>query len=142
LFRPAGHGALIENLNDIDADIVFIKNIDNVVPDRLKGTTYDYKKALAGILLNYQSKIFAFEAALEAGVTPELLAELAEFYEKEICVLPPAGFDTYSDEQKVAYFKTKLNRPIRVCGVVKNTGEPGGILSGAKTQMEQLHCKL
>lgn len=126
LFRPAGHGALIENLNDIDADIVFIKNIDNVVPDRLKGTTYDYKKALAGILLNYQSKIFAFEAALEAGATAELLAELAEFYEKEICVLPPVGFDTYSDEQKVAYFKTKLNRPIRVCGVVKNTGEPGG----------------
>lgn len=126
LFRPAGHGALLENLNDIDADVVFIKNIDNVVPDRLKGTTYDYKKALAGILLDYQAKVFAFEAALENGASAELLADLANFYEKTICVQPPADFASYSDEQKVAYFKAKLHRPIRVCGVVKNTGEPGG----------------
>ena len=92
LFRPGGHGALIENLNQQDADIVFIKNIDNVVPDRLKKDTIRYKQILAGVLVTEQKRIF------EALKDPNL-----------------------SDEERA-----KLNRPIRVCGVVKNTGEPGG----------------
>jgi len=92
LFRPGGHGALIENLNRQDADIVFIKNIDNVVPDRLKKDTIRYKQILAGVLVTEQKRVF------EALRDPNL-----------------------SDEER-----TKLNRPIRVCGVVKNTGEPGG----------------
>ena len=92
LFRPGGHGALIENLNQQDADIVFIKNIDNVVPDRLKKDTIRYKQILAGVLVTEQKRVF------EALKNPDL-----------------------SDEERA-----KLNRPIRVCGVVKNTGEPGG----------------
>ena len=92
LFRPGGHGALIENLNQQDADIVFIKNIDNVVPDRLKKDTIRYKQILAGVLVTKQKEIF------DKLQDPNL-----------------------SDEERA-----KLNRPIRVCGVVKNTGEPGG----------------
>ena len=125
LFRPGGHGALIENLNEIDADIVFIKNIDNVVPDRIKADTYTYKKALAGVLLNYQEKIFDYLERLE-NANYSNLAEIQSFLEKEICVLPPSGFESYSEAEKIDYFKAKLNRPIRICGMVKNEGEPGG----------------
>ena len=92
LFRPGGHGALIENLNEQDADIVFIKNIDNVVPDRLKGSTVEFKQLLAGVLVTEQKRVF--EALRQPGLSAE---------ERE-----------------------RLNRPIRVCGVVRNTGEPGG----------------
>lgn len=126
LFRPAGHGALLENLNDIEADIIFIKNIDNVVPDRLKPETYLYKKALAGLLWHYQEKIWSYQAQLAKRVTPSLLNELTIFYEKELCVLPPADFDSWSENKKAAYFTQKLHRPIKVCGMVKNEGEPGG----------------
>ena len=92
LFRPGGHGALIENLNEQEADVIFIKNIDNVVPDRLKGDTVRYKQLLAGVLVTEQKKIF------EQLQDPTLTADQ----------------------------KAKLQRPLRVCGVVKNTGEPGG----------------
>lgn len=126
LFRPAGHGALLANLNDIDANIVFIKNIDNVVPDRIKATTYDYKKALAGVLLKYQDRIFDYQYQLTQGASLPLILELTDFFEKELCVLQPASFTDLSHNEKVAYFIEKLNRPLRVCGVVKNTGEPGG----------------
>lgn len=126
LFRPAGHGALLANLNDIDANIVFIKNIDNVVPDRIKATTYDYKKALAGVLLKYQDKIFDYQYQLTQGASLPLILELTDFFEKELCVLQPASFSALTHNEKVAYFIEKLNRPLRVCGVVKNTGEPGG----------------
>jgi Domain of unknown function (DUF4301) len=126
LFRPAGHGALLANLNDIDANIVFIKNIDNVVPDRIKATTYDYKKALAGILLKYQDQIFDYQHQLTQGASQPLILELTEFFAKELCVLQPSSFTDLSHNEKVAYFIDKLNRPLRVCGVVKNTGEPGG----------------
>ena len=126
LFRPAGHGALLANLNDLDADVVFIKNIDNVVPDSIKKTTFSYKKALAGVLLSLQEKIFQYQAQLASSASAELLAELAIFFEKELCVAPPANFEALTEAEQVAYFTAKLNRPIRVCGVVKNTGEPGG----------------
>ncbi|MFC0185126.1 protein of unknown function [Pseudarcicella hirudinis] len=126
LFRPAGHGALLENLNAISADIVFIKNIDNVVPDRLKQTTFDYKKALAGILLEYQTKIFDYLKKLQSPASDSLLEEIAVFLENELCILPEKELSSLSNEEKSQYFITKLNRPIRVCGVVPNTGEPGG----------------
>jgi hypothetical protein len=126
LFRPAGHGALLANLNDIDANIVFIKNIDNVVPDRIKQTTYDYKSALAGILLYYQDRIFDYQHQLTEWASQPLIIELTEFFEKELCVLQPSSFSDMSNADKIAYFTKKLNRPLRVCGVVKNTGEPGG----------------
>jgi hypothetical protein len=126
LFRPAGHGALLANLNDISADIIFIKNIDNVVPDRIKQPTIAYKKALAGVLLNFQDLIFDYQYQLKEWASEPLLMELNRFFEKELCVLPPVGFMGMNHNEKVIYYQKKLNRPLRVCGVVPNTGEPGG----------------
>ena len=117
LFRPAGHGALIENLNDIDADIIFVKNIDNVTTDARRGDTVKYKKALAGLLLELQAKAFGYLRALDAGEAD--LDATANFIEKELCVKLPAECDA-------EMMKAVLNRPIRVCGVVRNQGEPGG----------------
>ena len=126
LFRPAGHGALLANLNDITADIIFIKNIDNVVPDRIKQPTIAYKKALAGVLLKYQDRIFDYQYQLKEWASEPLLMELSHFFERELCVLPPLGFMGMNHNEKVMYYQKKLNRPLRVCGVVPNTGEPGG----------------
>jgi hypothetical protein len=126
LFRPAGHGALLANLNDISADIVFIKNIDNVVPDRIKSATITYKKALAGVLLKFQDKIFDYQYQLKEWASEPLLLELSHFLEEKLCILPPVEFMEMNHNQKVIYFQKKLNRPLRVCGVVPNTGEPGG----------------
>ena len=117
LFRPAGHGALIENLAEIDADIVFIKNIDNVTTDARRGDTVRYKKALAGLLLELQEQAFAHLAALEKGATD--LALIARFIEEKLCVKLPAAYDA-------ALLRSILDRPIRVCGMVRNEGEPGG----------------
>ena len=130
LFRPAGHGALIENLNDLDADVVFIKNIDNVVPDHLKLPTIDYKKALAGVLLKTQDKLFEYQRLLnerdKAALSSAILAEMANFLENTLNTKP--GRSQYYDDKSelVIYLKEKLNRPLRVCGMVKNEGEPGG----------------
>lgn len=125
LFRPGGHGALIENLNDIQADIVFIKNIDNVVPDRLKPTTYTYKKAIAGVLLEFQEKIFSYLKALQQP-SMELLLEVETFMKETLCFLPAPAYADMDQAGKAAYLREKLHRPIRVCGMVKNEGEPGG----------------
>ena len=126
LFRPGGHGALIENLNEIDADVIFIKNIDNVVPDRLKSDTVDYKQVIAGVLVSLQAKAFAYLEKLEKGnCSHEELVEMADFLQNNLCCLNNeiAG---YTDNQLAQYLCAKLNRPMRVCGVVKNVGEPGG----------------
>lgn len=124
LFRPGGHGALIENLNDIDTDVIFIKNIDNVVPDRLKESEAHYKKLLAGVLADRQQRAFDYLKKLETGnATPEQLAEMLEFTKKELCIIPS---ETETLETLPDYLKRKLNRPFRVCGMVKNEGEPGG----------------
>lgn len=123
LFRPGGHGALIENLNEIEADVIFIKNIDNVVPDRIKEPTFQYKKALAGILLTYQKRIFEY---LNQPMSEEWVSEVGQFVEKDLCVLPPHGYEEMSLAEKSTYLLGKLNRPMRVCGMVKNEGEPGG----------------
>ena len=126
LFRPGGHGALIENLNEIDADIVFIKNIDNVVPDRLKPSTVTYKQLLAGILVDIQQKIFNYLALLDTGkYSHEELEEIKRFVQNDLCCRK-TGIDKLTDAELAKYLRTKLNRPIRVCGVVKNVGEPGG----------------
>ncbi len=125
LFRPAGHGALIENLNDINADLVFVKNIDNVVPDRLKDTTVQYKKALAGLLLKIQSQIFNYLKSLQSDeASSETIAEIRNFIETTLNIKNLPSFENTSDE--ITFLQTKLNRPIRVCGMVKNEGEPGG----------------
>lgn len=130
LFRPGGHGALIENLNDIqNVDVIFIKNIDNVVPDLLKEPTISYKKLLAGVLMHYQQKIFHFLEQLdEQGYHAKrsLLDEIGEFAEKELCILPSDDFVPGTKADIIACLRRKLNRPVRVCGMVKNQGEPGG----------------
>ena len=130
LFRPGGHGALIENLNDLDADIIFIKNIDNVVPDRLKETTIIYKKALAGVLLNYQEKIFRYQKALNekhpVSLESAFLAEAANFMENTLHTKPPESQYYTEKEELYYYLREKYNRPLRVCGMVINEGEPGG----------------
>lgn len=126
LFRPGGHGALIENLNDIDADIVFIKNIDNVVPDRLKGDTVIYKKLLAGVLVTLQQQAFAYMKKLDSGcyTTADLL-EMLQFVQKKLfCKNPETKL--LEDTELAVYLRKKLNRPMRVCGMVRNVGEPGG----------------
>ncbi len=117
LFRPAGHGALIENLNEIDADVIFIKNIDNVTTDARRGDTIRYKKVLAGVLLDLQEQAFECLRALEVEGCE--LAPIAEFIEKRLCVKLPADYDS-------ALLRAVLDRPIRVCGMVRNEGEPGG----------------
>lgn len=126
VFRPGGHGALIENLNEIDADIVFIKNIDNVVPDRLKAETVTYKNLLAGMLVNLQSKTFDYLRILDSGnYNHEQLEEMADFLSTTLCC-HKEGTEELSDEELAKYLYAKFNRPMRVCGVVKNVGEPGG----------------
>lgn len=128
VFRPAGHGALIENLNDIDSDLIFIKNIDNVVPDFYKPQTVLYKKALAGLLISYQSLVFDYLNQLHENedVSPDLLHEILDFTINELCILPPSNLNTGNSKDLYHYLVKKLNRPIRVCGMVKNEGEPGG----------------
>ena len=124
-FRPGGHGALIENLNDIDSDIIFIKNIDNVVPDRLKNEDAHYKNILAGVLVMAQQRAFDYLKKLDSGnVTSDELLEMLAFTANTLCISHAESF--LSDEELTFYLYRKLNRPFRVCGMVKNTGEPGG----------------
>ena len=126
LFRPGGHGALIENLNEIDADVIFIKNIDNVVPDRLKGDTVTYKQVIAGVLVTLQQKAFEYLRLLDAGTyNHDKLEEMIRFVQQDLCCRK-ADIKNLEDADLVIYLRKKLNRPMRVCGVVKNVGEPGG----------------
>ena len=126
LFRPGGHGALIENLNDIDADVVFIKNIDNVVPDRLKGDTVTYKKLIAGLLVKLQAQAFAYLNKLDSGqYCMNDLREMLQFVQKQLCCKNPET-KALEDTELAIYLRKKLNRPMRVCGMVRNVGEPGG----------------
>ena len=133
LFRPAGHGALLENLNDIDASIIFVKNIDNVTTDALRADTVLYKKALAGLLLELQTQTFAQLAALKSGSAD--LAAVADFVQNKLCVKLPENYDA-------ALLEKLLSRPIRVCGMVRNEGEPGGgpfwVANGDGTQTLQI----
>ena len=126
LFRPGGHGALIENLNDLDADVLFIKNIDNVVPDRLKDDTVLYKKLIAGVLVALQKQAFEYLELLDSGkYTHEQIQEIIRFVQQKLFCRHPEIKDM-EDADLVLYLKKKLNRPMRVCGMVKNVGEPGG----------------
>ncbi|MBM6882352.1 DUF4301 family protein [Bacteroides caecigallinarum] len=126
LFRPGGHGALIENLNDLDADIVFIKNIDNVVPDRLKADTVTYKKLLAGVLVTLQKQAFEYLQLLDSGhYRHDELENIIRFVQQQLHCRKDDIKDL-EDADLVIYLRKKLNRPMRVCGMVKNVGEPGG----------------
>ena len=124
-FRPAGHGALIENLNQRDADVVFVKNIDNVVPLKLRNTTVRFKKAIGGYLIDVQRAIAKHLTTLDKGASSSELKNILKFVENRLCTHNKATASM--DEQQLAeYLHRKLNRPIRVCGMVLNEGEPGG----------------
>jgi hypothetical protein len=126
VFRPGGHGALIENLNALDADVVFIKNIDNVVPDNFKEPTVKYKKIIAGVLVAVQKQIFEYIELIESGdYTHEQIEEMIHFLQDTLCIKNPET-KLLEDVELILYIKKKLQRPLRVCGMVKNVGEPGG----------------
>ena len=126
LFRPGGHGALIENLNDIDADIAFIKNVDNVVPDSYKQPTVLWKKILGGVLVTLQQRIFRYLEMIDSGkYTHEEVLEIIHFLQNDLCIKNPET-KYLEDAELMLYLRKKLLRPLRVCGMVKNEGEPGG----------------
>lgn len=127
LFRPAGHGALLENLNDLQGDIVLIKNIDNIVPDHLKAATYTYTRLLGGYLVTLQQQSFAYLEQLASGdVTPSELQDIRQFAETKFSLSLPDNFAQQSHREQAAFLFRVLHRPLRICGVVPNTGEPGG----------------
>ncbi|MEA1935724.1 MAG: DUF4301 family protein [Thermodesulfobacteriota bacterium] len=127
IFRPGGHGALLKNLNAIDGDIIFLKNIDNIVPDRLKEITVRYKKILGGYLVRLQEEIFKYLRLLSSEeMDKKFLSKVASFCEERLHIVFPPGFEGFSDVAKKDFLVDRLNRPLRVCGMVKNVGEPGG----------------
>jgi hypothetical protein len=128
VFRPGGHGALLKNLGSIKADLIIIKNIDNICHDRCKPDTYLYKKVLAGKLIELQDQIFAFLSGLDNPTPPSMkvIETMWTFLEHKLHVMPPAGSEKWKKEERIEYLRKKFNRPIRVCGMVENEGEPGG----------------
>jgi hypothetical protein len=126
VFRPGGHGALLENLHRLQGDIVFIKNIDNVVPDRLKGDTIYWKKILGGYLMDFQKRTFAYMDSLRSNPHDSLLDQITTFAREELRLPVPDSLTMEPTEIRSAALRTLLNRPIRVCGMVPNEGEPGG----------------
>ncbi|WP_433765282.1 DUF4301 family protein [Flavobacterium ginsenosidimutans] len=126
IFRPGGHGALIENLNNLDADVIFIKNIDNVIQNHIEQTTL-YKKALAGVLVEMQQKVFSYLKAIDQNEIKENhVEEIVLFLKEKLNIEMSNDFNKFTFENKIYKIKEILNRPIRVCGMVKNEGEPGG----------------
>jgi len=126
IFRPGGHGALIENLNNLDADIIFIKNIDNVIQNHIDKITL-YKKALGGVLIEVQQKIFAYLKIIEKEeLTENIISEIVGFLKQKLNIEMSKDFNKFTFENKIIKLKEVLDRPIRVCGMVRNEGEPGG----------------
>jgi hypothetical protein len=127
VFRPGGHGSLLENLCDLRGEVLFIKNIDNVVPDRIKQETITYKKALGGLLIELQKKVFTYIKKLVNGeVDRTLFAEMIGFMKERLFIMIPDRLERLSREERIRFLVSRLNRPLRVCGMVKNEGEPGG----------------
>jgi hypothetical protein len=127
LFRAAGHGALLENLNDLRGDIIFIKNIDNVVPDKFKDEIYFYKRALGGCLIELQKEIFYYLGTMARNdLDQKMIGDILRFLKEKLSIFVPDYFEELPRDNMKKFIFSKLNRPIRVCGVVKNQGEPGG----------------
>ena len=126
-FRPGGHGALIDNLNELDYDLVFVSNIDNVAPERMKEVIVHNKKLLGGVLIHYEQRISKYLKQLDARakVTADLIQEVRGFLDTDLNIYNELA-GSYNQEELIEYFRKKLNRPIRVCGMVRNVGEPGG----------------
>jgi len=126
IFRPGGHGALIENLNELDSDIIFIKNIDNVIQNHIDKITL-YKKALAGILIETQQKVFGYLKDIEnQEIEQNHIDEIVPFLKQQLNINLSNDFNKFTFENKIIKIKELLDRPIRVCGMVRNEGEPGG----------------
>jgi hypothetical protein len=126
LFRPAGHGALLENLNERDADVVFIKNVDNVVPLRLRSVSTRYKKVIGGYLVMVQRQLKKYLEMLDKGKTKGADLKAMLRYAQETLSIIDKATEGMDDNALAAWLHDKFNRPIRVCGVVPNEGEPGG----------------
>jgi len=127
VFRPGGHGALLENLQELEGDIVYINNIDNLRPEWLKADTYLYRKLLGGLLIKLQKQVFEYLGKLEAGENGEdLLREVEIFVREDLNVVLEEDYASLSREKKIAELIHRLYRPLRVCGMVKNIGAPGG----------------
>lgn len=125
-FRPAGHGALLENLNDLQADILYIKNIDNTVPDRFKEPVVYWKRILGGYLVSIQQKVHSLIQRMKQPASSQAIHEAAGFAAGDLHLDFPEGFDTWPEDRRRSFLIGQLDRPIRVCGVVPNAGEPGG----------------
>ncbi|HEY1192934.1 DUF4301 family protein [Flavobacterium sp.] len=126
IFRPGGHGALIENLNDLDSDLIFIKNIDNVIQNHIDEITL-YKKSLGGVLVEIQQKVFGYLKLIDQGeIEEEELKDILVFAKEKLNIEMNEDFNKFTLENKINKIKEVLDRPIRVCGMVKNEGEPGG----------------
>jgi hypothetical protein len=127
LFRPGGHGALLQNLDRQDVDIIFIKNIDNVVTRDRGDEVAIPKKVLAGVLLRLQEKVFHYARMLEKNtVKGEDMEEIRSFLERDLNARFSDSYQGFTLGQQLEVLKDKLNRPLRVCGMVRNEGEPGG----------------
>ncbi|OGP88308.1 MAG: hypothetical protein A2157_02620, partial [Deltaproteobacteria bacterium RBG_16_47_11] len=127
LFRPGGHGALLTNLMDIQGDLIYLKNIDNILPDRLKGPTILWKKVLGGLLVEIQETVNRYVRQLMEGSKDIGLFEMAmDFAKSRLLVPEPRAFKQWTVEKKRDFLLNRLNRPLRVCGMVRNQGEPGG----------------
>jgi hypothetical protein len=127
LFRPGGHGALLSNLANIGGDLIYVKNIDNILPDRLREPTVLWKKVLGGLLVEIQKTVFGYVRQLEEGSRDAGLFEMAIEFAKNGLLMPePKPFKQWSVEKKRNFLLNRLNRPLRVCGMVRNEGEPGG----------------
>lgn len=142
-FRPSGHGALLENLNQLDTDVIFITNIDNVVVYKYEDKVAEYKKMLAGMLLEKQHQVFKYLEVLERGELSEQgLIEIAEFLANQLNVVISTEFEKYSKKYQIEYLFDKLNRPLRICGMVKNEGEPGGGPYWVKNESGQISLQI
>jgi hypothetical protein len=126
VFRPGGHGALIENVNALDTDIVFIKNIDNITTEKKCGTSVRYKKLIGGYLIAVKDTVHSFLADLNSKKFSQDDLVAIEAFAKSVSIDCPKEYEKYSFARKKTYWKNALNRPVRVCGMVKNEGEPGG----------------
>jgi len=127
ILRPGGHGSLLKNLNDLDSDIIFIKNIDNVSIKNNNGDNNLYKKAIGGKLVELQDFVFYALRKLSTGqIELTDLIKIQEYVGSMFHNILPKNFDLFNQQEKITYFIKLLDRPIRVCGMVKNEGAPGG----------------
>jgi Domain of unknown function (DUF4301) len=127
LFRPCGHGALIENLNSLEGDIIFLKHIDNVVPDHLKEEICRWRIILGGYLVVLQNQVFDYLRKLPTSEDDaRFIGEVFAFARQRLSLMPPAAIMHAAPHEQADYLREELNRPLRVCGVVKNIGEAGG----------------